>query len=46
LDKHYIFSAMGLVGMLDPELALAIMKQEMQALTEDEHGAEKPEAVR
>jgi uncharacterized protein (TIGR01319 family) len=46
LDTRYIFSAMGLVGMLDPELALAIMKQEMQALTEDEHGTEKPEAAR
>jgi uncharacterized protein (TIGR01319 family) len=34
-DTRYIFSAMGLVGMLDPELALTIMKQEMQALTED-----------
>ena len=41
LDKRYIFSAMGLVGMINPELALAIMKQNIQALTEDEHGLEK-----
>jgi uncharacterized protein (TIGR01319 family) len=46
LDKCYIFSAMGLIGMVDPELALAIMKQDIQALTEDEHGSEQPEAVR
>jgi len=41
LDKHYIFSAMGLVGMVNPELALAIMKQHIQDLSEDEHGLEK-----
>ena len=46
LDKRYIFSAMGLVGMLDPELALTIMKQEMHTLTGDEDGIEKPETVR
>ena len=45
LDKRYIFSAMGLVGMSNPELALAIMKQNIQVLTEDEHGLEKSEAV-
>ena len=46
LDKRYIFSAMGLVGTVDPELALAIMKQNIQALTENEHGFEKSETVR
>jgi uncharacterized protein (TIGR01319 family) len=46
LDKHYIFSAMGLVGMVNPELALAIMKQDIQVLTEDKHGFEKSEAAR
>jgi len=45
LDSRYIFSAMGLVGMHNPELALAIMQQNIQALTEDEHGLEKSEAV-
>ena len=34
LDSNYIFSAMGLVGIFDKELALAIMKQEIQALSE------------
>ena len=32
LDKRYIFSAMGLVSQLDPELALTIMKQEIAPL--------------
>lgn len=37
LDKQYIFSAMGLVSMVDPELALTIMKQEVQPLLEGNH---------
>ncbi len=32
LDKRYIFSAMGLLGQVDPELALSIMKQEISSL--------------
>lgn len=32
LDKQYIFSAMGLVSQVDPELALTIMKQEITPL--------------
>lgn len=32
LDKQYIFSAMGLVSQVDPELALTIMKQEIADL--------------
>ena len=38
LDKQYIFSAMGLVSLVDPELALSIMKQEIQPLPEGNHG--------
>ena len=34
LDEQYIFSAMGLVGMVDPELALHMMKQEILLLPE------------
>jgi uncharacterized protein (TIGR01319 family) len=45
LDKRYIFSAMGLVGTIDPELALTIMKRDIQALAEDEHGIEQPETA-
>ncbi len=39
LDKQYIFSAMGLVSLVDPEAALAIMKQEIVTLAEGTHGS-------
>ncbi len=38
LDQRYIFSAMGLVSQVDPELALTIMKKEIQPLPEGTHG--------
>lgn len=39
LDKRYIFSAMGLVSQVDPDLALTIMKQEVAPLLpETSHG--------
>jgi len=45
LDKRYIFSAMGLVGMIDPELALVIMKQDLQNLMENDHGVEESKTL-
>lgn len=38
LDKQYIFSAMGLLSQADPDLALAILKKELQPLPEGCHG--------
>lgn len=38
LDKRYIFSAMGLLGSLAPELALSLLKNEFQPLQEKSHG--------
>lgn len=35
LDKHYIFSAMGLLMLVDPDLALTILKQEILPLSEE-----------
>ena len=32
LDKKYIFSAMGLLGQLEPDLALTLMMQQLQAV--------------
>lgn len=32
LDERYILSAMGLIGAVDPELALAIMRRELRVL--------------
>ena len=41
LDTKYIFSSMGLLSMVAPELALKIMKQAIQSIPEDEHGVEE-----
>lgn len=38
LDKNYIFSAMGLLGSVAPELALALLKNEIKPLQENCHG--------
>ena len=38
LDQRYILSAMGLIGSIDPELALALMRREIHILAESEHG--------
>lgn len=40
-DTRYIFSAMGLLSMVDAELALAVMKKEMQSPQEKDHGVAK-----
>lgn len=45
LDKHYIFSAMGLLSQADPEAALTIMKQEITPLSEAVYGNQKQEIV-
>lgn len=36
LDEKYIFSAMGLLGQLEPELALTLMMRELQAVPDGE----------
>lgn len=41
LDKKYIFSSMGLISIVDPELALNIMKHEIQSIPEGDHGIEE-----
>ena len=38
LDKRYIFSAMGLLKLVDPDLALSILKQEILPLPEGNDG--------
>ncbi len=41
LDANYIFSAMGLVSLVDQELALSILKKDIQPLSEKGHGSTK-----
>ena len=41
IDRRYIFSAMGMIGQADPELALSILKKELQQLPEENHGIAK-----
>lgn len=38
LDSKYIFSAMGLLGQEEPDMALAILKKEISPLPEGTHG--------
>lgn len=38
MDSRYIFSAMGLLGSMEPELALSFLKNEFQPLREKHHG--------
>lgn len=45
LDSQYIFSAMGLVGMADPELALTVLKNEIQPLPEGNYGVTEHQTV-
>lgn len=41
LDSKYIFSAMGMLGQEKPDMALAILKKEIQSLPEGNNGTTK-----